>query len=78
MIHAPALSAQQCRQPPVPESLSFPSQFLQPLFIVVVGFALQLPALRRACQSRQPASAAFAQSMLLPSDSHRGPLACRF
>jgi hypothetical protein len=78
MIDAPSLTPKQCGQSSVAESLPLAGQLLEPFFIVVVGLCLQLPALGGACQSCQPASAAFADPMLAPSDSHRGPLARRF
>ena len=70
---------------PAFKALPLTSQFRQALRNEVLSFALQLSPLCGArqllCGARQlcqPASAAFADAMLLHRDCHRGPLARRF
>jgi len=78
VIDGPSFSAQQCGQASIPEALPLSRQFRQASSKAIISFATQLSLLCGARQLGQPASAAFADPMLLDRDCHRGPLACRF
>jgi hypothetical protein len=77
MVQLLAFPAKQRGSSPISEALPLTSQFRQALRNAVLSFAVQLSPLCGARQLCQPASAAFADPMLLDRDCHRGPLACR-